>query len=127
MKKFYFIAIIAIIAVMSSCKKEDDDETPLPADKIDVSLIPGKWNTGTEYWVFEESSLGKTWDEADDVTEEEAQQLRWEVSGNKFIITHIGEMGEEIPKSYYFTKLTYSTFKLKDEFSGKITTYNRVE
>ncbi len=118
MRKICFFATLLVIVALSSCKKDED---------FDESLIPGKWQTGTEFWVYEVNGLGHTWDPAEDITEDEAQSFSWEVSGAQLTITHMGEMGETIPKTYTIKTLTNTTFAMKDEISGKVTTYTRVE
>lgn len=118
MKKICLFATLFVFVILSSCKKEES---------FDESLIPGKWQTGTEFWVYEFGGLGHTWDTADDVTEDEAQSFTWEKSDARLTVTHIGEMGEMIPKTYTITTLTNTTFAIKDEVTGRVTTYNRVE
>ena len=118
MRKICFLATLCVLAILSSCKKDED---------FDEALIPGKWQTGTEFWVYEANGLGHTWDPADDVTEDEAQSFTWEMSVEQFTITHIGEMGEMIPKTYTIKTLTNTTFELKDDVSGRVIKYIRVE
>ena len=93
---------------------------------FDTSLIPGKWANGTEYWVFDDYGTGHVWDEGDDVTEAEAQQFTWSVNGSTLSITHYGEMGEQIPKSYTIRELTETTFSYADAY-GKVYVLTKVQ
>ena len=65
-------AISAIIVSMSSCSPDKDVE-------FDKTLLTGKWQeTNTlNFEVYNADGTGYTWDEADDVTEAEAQQFTW--------------------------------------------------
>lgn len=117
MKKLSVIIILLSVITLSSCKKEEP---------IDETLIPGRWNTGTLYYVFSADGLGYTWDTADDVTEDEAQQLTWSVSSRQLNVSYIGEMGEIIPKTYTIKSLTSSTFMFSDDY-GNTTTLNRIK
>lgn len=120
MKKIVLLLIV-VTALLSACKKSE----------IDEAQLPGTWQTGTEMWKFLANGLGHTWDPADDVTEDEAQDFSWEVTDNKdekiLTITHYTEVGAVIPKTYTIVTLTSTTLELKDEVSGKTTTYTRVE
>lgn len=118
MKKSYLL-LIPIIALLASCTLGPSDK-----DNFDSSLIYGKWQSGQEYWVYDMSGTGHTWDEADDVTEAEAQQFVWEIEGASLHITHIGEMGEQIPKDYTLTELSSTTLSYKDGY-GKSFTFTK--
>jgi len=118
MKKSYLL-LIPLIALLASCSLFEPKEK-----SFDSSLIYGKWQSGQEYWVYETSGTGHTWDEADDVTEAEAQQFVWKIDGSALQITHIGEMGEQIPKDYTLTELSSTTLSYKDGY-GKSFTFNK--
>ena len=118
MKKSFLIvaAVLAVLLVGCSQAKKS----------FDTSLIPGKWVTGTEYWVFETGGVGHTWNTADDVEEEEATQLTWSVTNDCLTITLIGEMGQQVPKVYTISELSKTTFRYGDAY-GKVYNLTRVE
>lgn len=110
MKKFFPLLLIAVsMVVLTSC--------PGPEQSFDADLMSGTWVSGTEYWTYTADGLGHTWDTADDVTEEEAQQFTWQLDGATLSINHIGEMGEVIPKTYTVTKLTTTELQYKDLYN----------
>lgn len=118
MKKVYLL-LISLVALLSSCTID-----PIAKKTFDSALIVGKWQTAQEYWVYEAAGFGHTWDESDDVTEAEAQQFLWEIEGNALHITHIGEMGEQIPKDYTLTELSSTTLAYKDSY-GKSFSFTK--
>ena len=125
MKKiiFKYLPIVAAIALLASCNMNFGGGSK----SFDEALIYGKWQNGQEYWVYDAiGGTGHTWDEADDVTETEAQQFVWEIDGEELHITHIGEMGEQIPKDYTLTELTSTTLKYKDMY-GKTFSFTKCE
>ena len=115
MKKKLFI-LLSLVALFMSCTREPKT--------FDSALIYGKWQTAQEFWVYDAAGTGHTWDEADDVTEAEAQQFVWEIEGDALHITHIGEMGEQIPKDYILTELSSTTLSYKDGY-GKSFTFTK--
>ena len=113
------IAVTAIIVSMSSCSPDTDVE-------FDKTLLYGKWqeNNTLNFEVYNEDSTGYTWDEAEDVTEAEAQPFTWTLEGESLTHIHIMEMGANIPKVYTVTKLTATELSYKDDF-GKTHTFNK--
>ena len=59
---------------------------------------------------------GGTWDTADDVTEEEAQDFTWTLVNAELTHIHILEIGGHVPKVYTVTELTSSTLTYNDDF-----------
>ena len=120
--KFIHLAIIAlttIIVSMSSCSPNKDVE-------LDQTLLYGKWQEidTKNFEVYNADGTGYTWDEADEVTEAEAQQFTWTLEGNALTHIHIMEMGGSIPKVYTVTKLTATELTYEDDF-GKTHTFNK--
>ena len=111
------IAVTTIIVSMSSCSPDSD---------VDKTLLYGKWqeNKTKNFEVYNSDGTGYTWDEADDVTEAEAQQFTWTLEGDALTHIHIMEMGADIPKIYTVTKLTATELTYKDDF-GKTHTFNK--
>ena len=113
------IAVTAIIVSMSSCAPDTDIE-------FEKTLLYGKWqeNNTLNFEVYNEDGTGYTWDEAEDVTEAEAQPFTWTLEGDALTHIHIMEMGADIPKIYTVTKLTATELYYEDEF-GKTHTFNK--
>ena len=120
--KLFIIAIFAVSAIivsMSSCSPDTDVE-------FDKTLLYGKWqeNNTKNFEVYNEDGTGYTWDEADDVTETEAQPFTWTLEGETLQHIHIMEMGANIPKVYTVTKLSATELAYEDDY-GKIHTFNK--
>ena len=110
-KQLYFWAACVCMALsFSACSLMDQD--------FDETLIIGTWTNGT----------GASWDEADDVTEEEAQAFSWSISGSELTIVHqIGMTGQDaIPKSYKLTELTDTHMTFKDTTTGNSTSLTKI-
>ena len=78
------LAVSAIIFSMSSC-------SPNPDVEFDQSLLYGKWqeNNSLLFEVYGKDGSGYTWDEADDVTEAEAQPFTWGLNGKTHTFSKI--------------------------------------
>lgn len=114
------MGIAGACSLMFSCKEEP---------KFDIDLIVGKWVSGTEYWRYDTDGTGVTWDEADDVHEDEAQAFKWEFDSENNRLNHIHwmEMTQEwtLPKSYTLKALDDRKLSYKDRFDSTYT-FNRV-
>ena len=110
------IAVTTIILSMSSCSPDTDVE-------FDQTLLIGKWQeTNTlNFEVYGKDGSGYTWDEADDVTEAEAQPFTWGLNGNILTQVHTMEMGGNVPKVYTVTKLTATELIYEDNYGNKHT------
>lgn len=121
--KLFIIAIIAVTAIivsMSSCSPDTDVE-------FDRTLLIGKWQeTNTlNFEVYGKDGSGYTWDEADDVTEAEAQPFTWGLNGNVLTQVHTMEMGGNVPKKYTVTKLTATELIYEDNY-GKVHSFDKI-
>ena len=101
-------------------------------DAVDVEpdQLWGLWVKGNsqEYWRYRSDNTGVTWDEADDVSEDESN-LTYEWSVEKGIITHVfrGEQGnQQVPKTYTIVAWSDNQMKWRDVY-GFTTTLNKVE
>ena len=108
------IAVTTIILSMSSCSPDTDVE-------FDQTLLTGKWqeNNSLLFEVYGKDGSGYTWDEADDVTEAEAQPFTWGLNGNILTQVHTMEMGGNVPKAYTVTKLTATELIYEDNYGNK--------
>jgi hypothetical protein len=113
------LSCVGLILLFNSCGKTD----------FDSSLVPGKWKTGTYYEKYYDNGTGYSWDESDDVSENEAQTSQtfsWELSKTKLTLIHNMQTGSaKVPKSYTVTELTSSSFKYKDDY-GKSYSFTKV-
>ena len=122
--KLFLISILAVFAIivsMSSCSPDNDVE-------LDQTLLYGKWQetNSLNFEVYKADGTGYTWDEADDVTEAEADPFTWTLE--KSILTNIiiTEMGGNIQKKYTITKLTTTELSYVDDFS-KTHTFSKIQ
>ena len=115
------LAVSAIIFSMSSC-------SPNPDVEFDRDLLIGKWQeTNTlNFEVYGKDGSGYTWDEADDVTEAEAQPFTWGLNGNVLTQVHTMEMGGNVPKVYTVIKLTATELIYEDNY-GTTHTFGKIQ
>ncbi|MDL2311328.1 hypothetical protein LJC68_00415 [Bacteroidales bacterium OttesenSCG-928-B11] len=108
MKKNKLLILSAILVVFCiACEREKE---------FDPTLLHGKWKQNTLFEVYKSDGTGYTWDEADDVTEEEAQPFEWSLNKDKLEHIHIMEMGGRIPKNYKVTELNSTTLQYEDTY-----------
>ncbi|WP_282013767.1 hypothetical protein [Marinifilum flexuosum] len=122
MKRFalIFVSIAATVLSMTSCSSDDDDVNP----NFDESLIIGKWKSGTLYERYDLDYSGATWDTADDVKEEEAQNFTWTITKDQLEQIHIMKNGV-VPKVYTITNLTATTLVYEDAY-GKSKSFSKI-
>lgn len=116
-KIFYSAASLFLIFIFASCEKEEF---------FDESLLAGRWQSGTLFDRYFANGTGYTWDEGDDVMEDEAQDFTWTLNGAELVRNEQMEIGEvEITKIYTVTELTTEVLRYRDDF-GRSFTFNRV-
>ena len=106
-KTAYLAGFLCLLFLVNSCGNETD---------YDQSLLIGKWKEGANFEKYNGDGTGYTWDEGDDVTEEEAQPFEWTLEKDQLTHIHIMENGVKIPKKQTVTELTSSSFKYKDAY-----------
>lgn len=112
-------AAMVVALVATSCSKDDD------GDSFDKALMTGKWVSGTEYYYFASDGNGYTWDSSE-VTEQDAQDFTWSLSGSVLTINHkMGISSAQITKIYTLQTLSSTTLKFKDDY--KTFTYTKVQ
>ena len=111
MKKiFKFLMASSIVALMFvSCEKVDD---------FDGLLLIGKWESDGLYYRYMSNGSGYSWDEGEDVMEEEAQGFTWTLEQSVLTHIHIMEIGGNIPKVYTVTELTSLRLSYEDDFKS---------
>lgn len=133
MKKLLHIFLcLAIVLCFGACGEI------IPELDNDTSLLYGKWQEGTVFEHYYSSNIervlangdtvqanGATWDEADDVSEDEAQLFYWTLAGSTLKHEHVGTF-VTVPKIYTVTSLTSSELVYHDDF-GVIHHFSKVE
>lgn len=119
MKKIIYILFAAfLVAIMfQSCELEEE--------QFDEALLTGKWESGTLYYRYFSDGSGYTWDEGDDVMEEEAQDFTWTLVNSELTHIHILEIGGTVPKVYTVLELTSNRLEYEDDF-GKRFSFTKV-
>lgn len=113
MKKLsIMIAVIVCLAFsMASC----DDDTNTGFDKV---LLYGKWQEGSVFERYNADGTGITWDEADDIAEEEGQPFNWTLSGDILTQEHLTVFGSIIPRVYTVSTLNTSNLTYYDDYGS---------
>ncbi|MDR1878727.1 MAG: hypothetical protein LBQ64_04100 [Bacteroidales bacterium] len=118
MKKLIYLMSFFFLLVFFSCKD--------PKKNFDQSLLSGKWQQGTLFEYYNADGTGYNWDEADNVTENEAQKFTWTLSDDNLVQVHIMEMGGNIPKSYTVTELSSTNLAYQDAY-GKKYSFRKIQ
>ena len=122
MKRFALIFLSLALTALFSTSCSEDETQP----SFDESLIIGKWKSGTLFERYDSDKSGATWDTADDVTEEEAQEFTWSIDKDQLEQIHIIVSGGKVPKVYTITNLTATSMAYKD-IDGEITSFSKQE
>ncbi len=119
-KLVLFLFVAAAQLALVGCHEE--------TESFDITLLPGKWVAGTEYYRYDNDGTGVTWDTGEDVSEEEAQAFTWEFNDetNRLTLIHQMEMGGVVPKYYTLKALTATQLSYSDNY-GQTMTYTRVQ
>ena len=121
MKKI-IIAIAALLLVIgfNSCSGllGGDEEG------FSETYLYGEWRDGTLHEKYGIGGVGKTWDEKDDTTEDEATEFRWELNGDQLIQNHILWNGSVVPRIYTVTTLN-ALFLVYEDNYGKTYSFTR--
>jgi len=133
MKKLSLFSIILFLAV-SLCSCGGGDDNP----DFDESLLYGKWQEGSVFERYYDSPIdyvlptgdtvqvnGTTWDESDDVSEDEAQAFNWSLEGSTLTHIYVGVF-VIVPEVYTITTLTSSSLCYEDEYGMKYQ-FSKVE
>ena len=102
-------------------------------DENHITVEPGQlvgcWQvTGTqEYWRYRSDYSGVTWDESEDISEEESNlTYTWTINGDELTHVFSGEMGNQaVPKVYTVTSISANAMEWKDIY-GMTKTFNKV-
>lgn len=122
-KLLHIILCLACAFVFYACGR-----SPFGSTEYDVSELYGKWQEGTVFEHYYDSNIerilpsgdtvlvnGTTWDESDDVTEDEAQLFNWTLTGATLKHEHVGTFAT-VPKLYIITSLNANELVYKDDY-----------
>lgn len=118
-KNILKISVLLLAFLAAGCVEKEN-----PVDVSDEQLY-GCWvkNGTQEYWRYLEGGTGVTWDEAEDVTEEESNlTFEWSVAGDR--LTHLfrGEEGTQaVPKVYTVKGISTSSMSWEDDYGQQYT------
>lgn len=125
------ILTFALLLGLASCGSNQDDN-------FDATLLYGKWQEGTvfeRYYQTDSSFIlpsgdtvqanGITWDEGDDISEEEAQIFKWKLNGGTLLQEHISTF-VTVPRVYVLSSLTSSELIYRDGY-GTTHYFTKVE
>ncbi len=94
--------------------------------EYDTDLLIGLWQSGSVFYRFDYDGVGRTWDSADDILEEEAPIFEWQLDHSRFTHLHNMELNGTIPKTYRLTQLDLQTLVFEDDF-GNCYSFVKVE
>lgn len=134
MKKLLFVFLgFALFFGLSACNGAGGD---IGGD-IDVTNLYGKWQEGSVYERYYAQPFdhvmpngdtvsvnGFTWDESDDISEDEAQPFNWSLTGSTLKIEHVSTF-VIVPKLYTIKTLNYNELVYSDDY-GSEHHYSRV-
>ncbi len=97
-------------------------------NNYEESELYGKWQEGTVFEHYYDSLIervlpsgdtvlvnGTTWDESDDVSEDEAQLFNWTLTGATLKQEHVGTF-QIVPKLYTITSLNANELVYEDDY-----------
>ena len=109
------MAMVLLALLAAGCHKPETHIT------VEPEQLLGKWQKdgSQEYWRYRSDSTGVTWDEAEDVSEEESNlTFEWTINGDR--LTHVfrGAQGNQaVPKVYTVKEISESTMRWQDDYS----------
>jgi hypothetical protein len=132
----YILTAAAGCLMLVACGTDDADI------ERDETLLYGKWlltsenggvpmNPGKEgvekleYWRYNSDGTGTTWDESDDISEEEGFSFTWSLNLSELMQIYVTEMVPRpdgtraaVPKVYTITELDETTLSYEDSFDS---------
>ncbi|MBP5678101.1 MAG: hypothetical protein J6W88_06365 [Bacteroidales bacterium] len=122
MKRVLFFAVLMALAVCACQKDEHINVNP--------SDLVGKWQrTGTEeYWRINAANDGVTWDESQDISEEESNlTFTWDLDQDEITCLFSGLVENKVvPKVYTIRSISGNNMTWRDEY-GLSMSFVRVE
>lgn len=125
-KLFFFFVGMAFAFGLGACNGIGPDD-----EGFDETLLYGKWQEGTVYERYYATPIervmangdtvqanGTTWDESDDVYEDEAQLFNWTLTGSTLKHEHVGTF-VIVPKLYTVKSLTSNELVYSDDYGSE--------
>jgi hypothetical protein len=122
MKRFRYLLLLVLSTLsLAGCGPEDIVEV-YPAD------LHGLWVRNQEYWRFKDDNTGVTWDESEDITEEESNlKFEWTLSRDELTCVFRGAQGNQaVPKLYVIRSIS-STQMTWEDYYGIEYTFRKVQ
>ena len=98
----------------------------LGTGKYDETLLYGKWRSDSLYYRYNSDYTGYTWDEKDEVYEDEAQAFKWSLSGSELTLIYKTETEREKTKKVYTISELSSTVLIFYDDEDKIYSFTKV-
>ncbi len=109
------VLISTMVITMVAC---GGNETHI---NVQEDQLYGLWrkNNTQEYWRYKSDGTGVTWDEGDDITEEESNlTYSWTINGDRLTHVFTGAQGNQaVPKVYTVTEISSTSMQWKDDYS----------
>jgi len=120
LKTSHALFLTLILSFVVSC---------MPIETVfDETLLIGKWSSGTEFFRYDTGGSGVTWNTAEDLTEADGQAFDWVLDQSELTHLHQMEVGTGvITKIYTITKLTSTVLEYKDDTSGDVYSFTKVQ
>ncbi|MDO4726879.1 MAG: hypothetical protein Q4A56_06645 [Porphyromonadaceae bacterium] len=119
--KYLLITLLTSVLVITSCGEQKSFSSALLIGKWKRPVVAPDGKQGFDCYRYDNGGIGATWDTSEDVSEGEAQAFRWVLSEDQLSITHLGQMGQEIPKRYTIKILNSTTLSYTDNYGTSFT------
>lgn len=120
MKKILHICLCTFLLSLLANSCIDPTNKPTKPT-FNAALLNGHWMSGTLHEYYNANGTGYTWDTADDIYEDEAQQFTWSMNNATLVQNHQMGMGGVVPKTYTITRLTATTLCYRDNYGTSYT------
>ena len=111
------LPVAALSLLFASCGLFGGDDTHIT---VSDDQLYGRWQKrGTfEYWRYRTDGTGVTWDESEDVTEEESNlTYEWTLNGDRLThVFHGAEDNQAVPKVYTIKEISATAMKWEDDY-----------
>lgn len=120
----FCLLLVAAVALVGCTEK--------PELVINEADLVGKWQATdrtTEFWRYNADGTGVTWDEADDVHEDDTVgvlHFSWTTVQSHLELDYAGEMGQHAYENYTVTRQTQDSLVWKDLY-GDYRTFVKIQ
>lgn len=95
---------------------------------VDEDLLIGTWYAADnfqEYWRYDMTHTGETWDVSEDVQEGEGTRFKWSTTEDQLRIDLFGQMGQHVYYDYTVTDQKASSLTWRDSYGNSRTFYRK--